>query len=127
MRYLRSRVYVHGRLCGRFYYSSTGGYPKAKKPHKCKECRREIKPGERYLYEFFISTDGDPMTHKTCSHCNSARKLIMDKCRGFIYGEIFSDLIQHSHTDWGFYALRLAVGMRRKWERFDGNGLMGVL
>lgn len=41
---------------------------KAKKFHRCDECRGWIEPGESYLNSFGI-WDGSARTYKTCSDC----------------------------------------------------------
>ena len=44
---------------------------KARKAHKCCECRGEIKPGE--LYEYFSGIWDYPETFKTCLECAELR------------------------------------------------------
>lgn len=41
---------------------------KARKAHKCVECKEAIAPGERYEYTFFIF-EGEPSYHRTCEFC----------------------------------------------------------
>ena len=47
------------------------GYRRARKGHKCKECRRTIKPGETYRYWTTLSY-GTFATEKMCAHCWAA-------------------------------------------------------
>lgn len=44
----------------------------ARKPHRCEECRREIKPGEQYEY-VSASWGHIARTYKTCEHCRDLR------------------------------------------------------
>lgn len=46
---------------------------KARKPHRCVECSRGIKPGDRYEYASGI-WDGEPDSYKTCARCVRLRK-----------------------------------------------------
>lgn len=99
---------------------------RARKDHKCKECFRVISKGERYLYESYVFEG--IKTHKTCSHCVNARRLLEAKCGGWVYGGILDDLDEHIYVkEWGFYAARLSIGIRRKWKRFKGDGLMRIV
>lgn len=59
--------------------------PTAMQPHKCDECRREIRKGEQYLREVTLF-DGKVETWKTCIDCESIRKNFFKE--GFFYGEI---------------------------------------
>lgn len=101
----------------------------ARKQHKCRECYRVIEKGERYLREFGITNYREPFDHKTCRHCEPGRDLVQKKCRGFLYGAICEDLMEHCHKgiDWAVLAGRYAVGMRRKWKKFFSDELMEVI
>ena len=46
----------------------TETWPKARKIHRCCECRRGIKPGEKYQRISGI-WDGQPLRFKTCAEC----------------------------------------------------------
>ena len=61
---------------------------KARKQHKCGECRRVIEKGELYTYLSGIH-DGDPFSFKTCADCMSMRFLADDECA---LGELFEDV-----------------------------------
>jgi hypothetical protein len=65
---------------------------KAKKLHKCGECRRDILPGEHYEYIAGI-WEGALTVHKTCPECVSIRNTFF--CDGWIYEEVINDLYQH--------------------------------
>lgn len=45
---------------------------RARKTHRCCECRGQIDRGEKYTYVFGVWS-GDAMTFKTCSDCNQLR------------------------------------------------------
>jgi len=66
--------------------------PVARKEHKCTECGRIIKPGERYKKESG-KWDGVFETHRTCFDCLSVRDVFF--CDGFFYDQIWDDLEQH--------------------------------
>lgn len=55
--------------------------PKARKRHRCCECRGWIEIGERYEYSWGI-WDGNAQTYKTCLGCSSLRDDLgkMSKC-----------------------------------------------
>lgn len=47
-------------------------YPKARKEHKCCECRRVINKGEVY-HKWSGKWDGDLLCQKTCAQCEEIR------------------------------------------------------
>ena len=65
---------------------------KARKQHKCCECKRQIEAGETYLVEEG-KWDGEFETFKTCSDCLSIRETFFGY--GFILGEILETLSDH--------------------------------
>jgi len=84
----------------------TDGYPSfinfkikvAKKLHKCGECHKEIKIGEKY--EYVVGTwDGYFSTHKTCHTCLEIRNTFI--CGGFCFGEILEYLEEHIKDEKG--------------------------
>ena len=102
-------------------------HPVAKKTHRCGECHRCIAPGEKYRYAAG-KQDGDFWTAKICAHCELGAKLLDEQCGGFLFAGIQEDLEDHMHEilPWSYRAARIVAGMRRKWQRFDGTGLMEV-
>jgi hypothetical protein len=63
---------------------------KARKPHKCYECRREIPVGAQYEY-VAGKYDGDFFTHKTCLVCAEIRDSF--SCGGGVqYGSLWEDM-----------------------------------
>lgn len=108
------------------YYDSF--WRTAKQGHRCGECHREIRPGERYQRNVW-KTDGTFGSAKTCAHCAEAAKWLIRECHGYLFGGVEQDLLEHweEGLDVAEYRTlelgRLLVGMRRKWERRSG-GLM---
>jgi len=104
---------------------STRDDRKARKPHRCIECAREIAPGETYRQDKSLY-EGTWDTYKTCSHCLVGQAWLADNCGGWVFGSVYEEMVEHSreYQQIGFGLLRVAVGMRRQWKRFDGAGLM---
>jgi len=63
----------------------------ARKPHKCQECYRVIKKGEKY--EYYAGNYDGFFTHKTCTDCLSVREEFF--CSGFGFGAIWEDVWEH--------------------------------
>lgn len=106
---------------------STTTMPKARKEYTCRECYRAITPGERYTKITGLS-EGDWFTYRQCQHCAQPAELLMTHCKGYVMESILEDLDEHIHEvlPWSMAAARYAIGMRRQWRRFDGNGLMAI-
>jgi len=98
---------------------------KARKEHKCGECRRQISKGENY-HKAGGRYDGDWWSSKQCLHCHQAAQLLIMYCGGFLYDHVWEDLEDHicELLPWSYQAARLTICMKRKWQRFDGGGLM---
>lgn len=58
---------------------------RARKAHRCEECRQPIKPGDEYEHCRGL-TDGYWMTFKTCKSCVVMRNSIF---RTWIYGSVW--------------------------------------
>lgn len=102
---------------------------KARKRHKCVECKRFIEPGENY--ERVVGKwNGDISTFLTCIHCVGARAWLEIECGGWLYSTIKEDLEEHvSELDSDLSRrrlMRLIVGIRNGWKQFFGTGLMPV-
>jgi hypothetical protein len=69
---------------------------RARKEHRCAECRETIPAGARYEYQSGI-WEGDPFSHKTCLSCVEIRDHFA--CDGYIYGELWNDLEQNFFPD----------------------------
>jgi hypothetical protein len=92
----------------------------ARKPHKCSECSRTIKPGEAYEHTWGV-WDGNPDSFCTCSHCLDLREFITAHvpCTCWAHGNIRDDAMQsaqawaHETTGLLFGAWRREVKIRR--------------
>lgn len=89
---------------------------RARKAHKCGECRRVIEPGEIYRYDTGI-WDGEWGQHVACRHCAVAMDWLSRECDGYLYGEVLADIEEHYREGYGITLGRMAVNMRRKWVR----------
>ncbi len=99
---------------------------KTKKARACDECGRKISIGEVYVRAAYIY-DRDFTVGICCEHCVSAMSWVLAHCGYEMSGGLYDELKEHveeRYTADGL--LRLVVGMRRKWARFDGAGLMSV-
>jgi hypothetical protein len=105
---------------------STQSHRKARKLHRCGECRRVIEPGELYSYATGVN-DGSFWSAKQCQHCAIGAALLIKMCGGFLYGEVQEDLEEHAGAPlpWAAKAEQLAEGMGRKW-RTDSGELMPI-
>lgn len=91
---------------------------KARKEHKCGECRRVIAVGETYWRVWAISSDG-PFTGKWCEHCNVAKEWLWKECGGSLLSGVREDIAEHLDEYRGQKLRRLKVldiGMRRQWR-----------
>jgi hypothetical protein len=75
-------------------------WPKARKPHRCEECRRIIAAGERYE-RFSGKFDGSLFCLKTCAECAEIRDAF--NCEGGaivdgLWSEIESYVFPHMTT-----------------------------
>ncbi len=60
---------------------------RARKPHRCCECRRTIDAGEVYLNSFGV-WEGTPREYCTCAECHETREdLRADMPSGHVYDE----------------------------------------
>lgn len=96
----------------------------ARKQHRCAECGRHIKPGEKYHADNFIF-EGKFSSHKTCAHCMVARGWLSGECGGWAYGAVEEDLREHvaqrgAVREYGIGVARLAVGMQWQWKTPSG-------
>ena len=65
---------------------------KARKPHKCYECRRAIQPGEKYEH-VRAKWDGDFSTIYTCGLCAEIRTVF--SCgEGYCHGSLWDDMYE---------------------------------
>jgi len=101
--------------------------PKARKAHTCSECRRTIQPGERYRYQSFLM-EGDLDEHKLCDRCAIPVAWLRKNCGGYVYGMVHEEIVEHArdYPQIGMPLARIAIGMKRKWKSFSGDGLMPI-
>lgn len=105
-----------------FMSSST---PRARKEHRCGECRRTIKVGETYLRDAG-KCDGDVKTLTTCAHCARAQEWLVKQCNGFVYSDVGNDLAEHFAEGYSHpWMAEMVEGLRRDWALEDGT-LMAV-
>jgi hypothetical protein len=76
---------------------------KARKPHRCYECRGSIKPGESYE-RTAGKWDGDFCSFKTCALCRELRRwaVISVPCFCWTYGELHEnvrDMVSEVRSD----------------------------
>lgn len=95
----------------------------ARREYKCDECSRPIPAGECYQRVAGLSYDGWDTWHM-CLHCAWASKWLVAQCGGFMHGAVLEDLEEHWHEDPLLATMDLGrriVGMRRRWQGFDGQ------
>lgn len=109
---------------GSMAFSSERFVKAARKPHKCEECRRDIAVGESYWYSTSL-WEGDFSANHVCLHCRVACDWLSKNCSGYVVTMVEEDIAEHVEEYHRMDLARLAVGMRRKWQRFHG-GLMSV-
>lgn len=90
--------------------------PTARKEHRCSECARTIRPGERYERVTGL-WDGRWSTFTTCAHCRAARVWLEVVCGTWLYGELFQELEEHWNEGYASIPFgRLIVGVKRGWH-----------
>lgn len=99
---------------------------KARKPHHCSECRRQIEAGETYFWGRGLLPGDGWWATKICAHCEVGADWLVNQCGGFSFDMVREEIHEHAqdYRERGLW--RLTVGMDRKWQRFDGAGLMPV-
>ena len=63
----------------------------ARRPHRCCECHREIKPREHYV-RGAGTNDGSFWSNATCLLCDEIRNRML--CNGFMYGELWEQITE---------------------------------
>lgn len=76
--------------------------PVARKPHRCCECRRIIKPGERY-HSFFGVYSWSAERYKWCENCQSLRQTLEEAGHCACFTELHEVAAEErvaSHVSW---------------------------
>jgi hypothetical protein len=87
------------------FYSRT--HPRARKAHRCEECRRVILPGERYA-RHSQKWEGDVSSWPTCAQCDAwssafARaSRIVCGCSGHVVGEMWEQIAEFAREHLGY-------------------------
>lgn len=100
---------------------------RAAKQHQCGECARTIEPGETYWRA--ASKYNDRIgTYKTCVHCRVGHDWMQENCGGWQYYALADEMDEHinEYPMLAYGLLRIQIGLRRKWRRFDLAGLMPI-
>jgi hypothetical protein len=90
-------------------------HPRARKAHRCCECRRTIQPGETHLlvkalYDGYWSSD------RTCAHCEAAGSWLDAMCGGWLTHGLDEELADH-WDEYGTLGLgRIMVARRQHWR-----------
>ena len=86
----------------------------ARKEHRCCECGRTIRPGERHEYVFGI-WDGRAETCSTCTHCLSIREWVVAHvpCSCWAHGSMLDD-VRKDVAAYQHQAPGLAMGYLRR-------------
>jgi hypothetical protein len=93
----------------------------ARKEHKCMECWRVIRKGERY-HIINLIFDREFKSHKTCAHCYVMCQWLSAECGGFMFRHVREDITEHVQYAYSGWALaRCAIGMRLKWTKKNGE------
>ncbi len=112
------------------------GWRTAGKPHRCEECSRPIRLGERH-YHIAVAYDGTVSGWRTCGHCRAAVTFcaaITGCPEAWYLGALWdadgygyvADVLEHdlSAVD-RWCVLRLVASARRRWRWSDGT-LMSI-
>lgn len=68
-------------------------WPKARKQHRCGECRRDIPKGSQYE-KVSGKYDGAMYSEKTCCDCAEIRSAFVCDGAGPVFGEMWNDLTE---------------------------------
>lgn len=84
--------------------------------HKCCECYRIIRVGERYR-DLRTLHEGRWSRDRTCRHCLAASGWLVAMCGAYVLREVYEELEEHWNEGYKSVPFaRLIAGMRRKWH-----------
>jgi hypothetical protein len=102
-----------------YWKVSTTTTPRARKAHRCGECRRVIDAGETYERFRALSDESYWFEAITCEHCVAARRWLSVVCHGWLYEAVLEDLEEHwQEHSWPVKTAslgKLIVGIRARW------------
>jgi hypothetical protein len=82
---------------GNDFYSET--MRRARKEHRCCECRRTIRRGEMYEHVAGKTSGYDrPWTSKTCAECREIRKALV--CGSWMFGALWEHIDPYVYESW---------------------------
>jgi len=89
----------------------------ARKEHRCGECPRTIKRGERYeITTGRVAGETQWVTCRVCAHCRAAAGWLEVMCGGWALGGLCVELRDHWRDGYASPVLgRLAAGVRLGW------------
>lgn len=101
---------------------------KARKTHRCGECRRNINPGETYEYFTGINSDGYGWeTYRTCAHCQQAARWLRVFCGGSVFEMSADDLAEHVNDGEESYMHTDQLAELVRWQESDWLDASGAL
>lgn len=86
----------------------------ARKEHRCYECGRTIRPGEKYESVFAV-WEGVAQTVRTCPHCLALREFVVAHvpCSCWSHGNMRDEVLDDAR-EWGHEAPGLLFGAYRR-------------
>jgi hypothetical protein len=95
---------------------------RARKPHRCDDCRREIAKGERY-HRISGKWDGYVRSFANCWQCEFAREVLFHNSEcdcPAAFGELREELNEEWRESGGYMLYgRLLVGLRNQWRSHE--------
>lgn len=90
--------------------------PKARKQHKCDECRSIINIGEKYRNHFGV-WEGRASTFKACQFCMIPQDWLKKECGTYMLGGLHEELEEHAFEYKKIFLYRWLIGFRENWKR----------
>jgi hypothetical protein len=97
-------------------------WPAARKEHRCNECRRTIRSGEKYrkITGIISYPNSKWENHRICEHCDAMSAWMTVMCGGWPLDDLYGELVEHWREGYASIPFgRLIACMRLKWH--DGN------